>query len=626
MPIYRYTQVIGVNSNEVLEIPSVSELHIYEVNILNQQNKRYVKFLLKEIKKAEDSAKKSRNHHVAQPFDEYATLCSICNDGFLNDTANKWEYKELTDRIKDKCLEEVYNQNKNTPKWRQLYWETLRAETFHFFESFLYYMELKRPYEKKFYEPRAKTLKTVVLDLQNLEDGKYKFYGLSLPARTGKSTICVFFLAWIVLRHPESHSAMGGHSGVLADHFYKELLDLFTTEEYAFIDLYAFWHPNGKGLVDKSADKDIISFESQGDFPTLTCRGIDGTWTGAVDISSDGYLYVDDLVRDRTHSLSPTRMKDTFSEYINKMRDRKNDGAKELMVGTLWNVLDPLMRMEEIYGNDPDYFFRRIPALDYDTDESNFAYDVKGFSTEYYRDMREMMIKAGNEAEWWAKFQQRPYNREGLLFPHNELGFFNGILPEDHKFEYVTVCDVAFGGGDNVSMPIGLKDKTTGMTYIVDWYYNSAGVQVTVPGVADKIISHNIKSVTFERNNGGLLFAKQVQEELQKRDYICACDTRPAPNNISKQDKIKACEGKIKTLIVFLDGTTYEKEKMGDLVFYERSPQYDKALNDMETFVTIGKNLTDDAADSIAQLCLKAYGDINQTAEVETLNRALLGF
>ena len=119
-----------------------------------------------------------------------------------------------------------------------------------------------------------------------------------------------------------------------------------------------------------------ISFLSSGDFPTCTFRGIDGTWTGAVDISADGYLLVDDLVRDRTHSLSPMRMNDTFSEYLNKMVDRKNDGAKEIMIGTLWNVLDPIKRLEEMYGNDDRYVFRRIPALN-ENGESNFNYDVK---------------------------------------------------------------------------------------------------------------------------------------------------------------------------------------------------------------------------------------------------------
>ena len=450
---------------------------------MDWNNQEAIRYLVSEIEKAEQDTKPMR-----QPFELYQRLAGICVDGFINDTRHKWEYKHYSEMVKAKCLAMVMKANKMTTSWRGLYWELLRAETYEFFESFLYFMEMKRPFEKKFYEPREKTLRIVVDDLQDLEDGKYMFYGLSLPARTGKSTICVFFLSWVVLRHPESHSAMGGHSGILADHFYKELMELFTTDDYTFVDIYQYWHPNGKGLVDKSADKDIIYFETKGDFPALTCRGIDGTWTGAVDISSDGYLYVDDLVRDRTHSLSPTRMDDTFSTYINVMRDRKNNGSKELMVGTLWNVMDPLMRMEEIYKDDPQYFFRRIPALDYETDESNFDYAVKGFPTQYYRDMRDMMIKAGNEAEWWAKFQQRPYVREGLLLPLNELGYFNGILTDDHKYEFVVVCDVAFGGGDNVSMPVGLKDIDADIVYVVDWYYNSAGVKVTVPGVCDMLM------------------------------------------------------------------------------------------------------------------------------------------
>ena len=166
-----------------------------------------------------------------------------------------------------------------------------------------------------------------------------------MPSRTGKSTICILFLLWIAMKRPNSHSAMGGHSGILAKGFYKELLNMMTGEEYTFQEMFIFWHPkyaNKAFPTDKSAEDFTITIGDHDRFATITCRGIDGTWTGAVDVSRDGYLYVDDLVRDRQHSLSPTRMEDTFQEYLNKMVDRKNDGAKELMVGTLWNVVDPL--------------------------------------------------------------------------------------------------------------------------------------------------------------------------------------------------------------------------------------------------------------------------------------------
>lgn len=561
-------------------------------------------------------------------IEDFLDLQAICQHGFLGDAEHKEEYKRYSDYIKETALRQVDKQKKTAKQWRSLYWETLKLESFWFFESFIIYMEHKRPYEKQFYLPRAKTLKVVVNDLQALEDSKnQKMLTESLPARTGKSTIMIFFGGWIGLRHPTSHNAMGTHSGMLADHFYKEMLDLLTTPEYCFEELYAFFQPDKKFIEDKSAEKMTISFVSKGDFPTFTFRGIDGTWTGAVDISSDGYLFVDDLVRDRTHSLSPKRMNDTFSEYLNKMVDRKNDGAKEIMIGTLWNVLDPIKRLEEMYQGDDRYVFRKIPALN-ENNESNFDYEVKGFSTEYYLEMRDRLIKAGNEAEWMAKYQQAPYVREGLLFPTDQLRFFNGILPIDHKFTFITVCDVAFGGGDSVSMPIGLRDEDTDWIYIIDWYFNSSGVSITVPGVADMLIKYGIKEITFEKNNGGLLYAQQVQEELEKRKYTCSCNTKPAPNNISKEDKIKGYEGKIKTLIVFLDGTKHDKDRMLEegITYYERSAQYERALEEMAMFVTIGKNEHDDACDSIAQLCAKAYGDLNALADVEVFSRAELGF
>ena len=560
-----------------------------------------------EYKRAIDMTIKNLRKEGLQ-LDYYLDLQTCCQLGFLYDTENKDYYKYYSDYIKEIALKEVVEDKENAETWRNLYWEIVKLESFWYFESYLVYMEHKRDYEKRFYEPRAITLKTVVDDLQKLEFSReQKMYTLSMPSRVGKSTIMVFFLSWVCLRHPESHNAMGTHSGFLADHFYKETLDLFATPEYCFEELYSYFQPGKKFIEDKSAEKMTISFVSKGDFPTCTFRGIDGTWTGAVDISADGYLLVDDLVRDRTHSLSPKRMNDTFSEYLNKMVDRKNDGAKEIMIGTLWNVLDPIKRLEEMYGNDERYVFRRIPALN-ENGESNFDYEAKGFSTEYYQDMKDKLIKAGNEAEWMAKFQQQPYVREGILFPLDELGYFNGILPPGHKYRFAVNCDVAFGGGDSVSMPVGLHDKTDDLVYIVDWYFNSSGVGVTVPGVVDMIIKHGIKNVTFEANAGGQLYASKIQEELKKRNYICACDSVRAPNNVSKEDKIKACEPIIRQKFRFLDNTKHNSDEYdSETIIYERSAEYERALDEMGMYVTIGKNAHDDAPDAISQIAERVY-------------------
>lgn len=517
---------------------------------------------------------------------------------------------------------EKYAQEHNTPyDLIDKYYELLKLESYYNFESFMYYMERKRNWSKRFYYPRRKTLKVVVNDLEDLENRKIKFYGLSMPSRVGKSTICIFFLAWVAMRRPNSHSAMGGHSGILAKGFYKELMNLFSTEEYAFDELFFFWNPEyaNKSLVtDKSADEFTITLGDPDRFATVTCRGIDGTWTGAVDVSKDGYLYVDDLVRDREHSLSPTRMENTYQEYLNKMVDRKNDGARELMVGTLWNVLDPLERLRKSYDGNPEYRFRRIPALD-ENDESNFDYEINGFSTAYYRDMREKLDKA----EWEAKFMQRPFVREGLLFPTDELRYFNGILP-DGDFRRIGVVDVAWGGGDSLSMPIG-AEYDNGDVYIYDWVFNKGAKEVTLPLVVGRIIGNGIRQTRFEGNTGGELYCQYVDERLQDQKYKCSCTSRKAPNKVEKLTKIIAYSGDIKRKFIFLESkkvTQDQLQKDAELgvVRYRRNDEYQAAMDELTMFVSIGENKHDDAADGLTQLEMFIENPNNLATATATAN------
>ena len=517
---------------------------------------------------------------------------------------------------------EKYAQDHNTPyDLIDKYYELLKLESYYNFESFMYYMERKRNWSKRFYYQRRKTLKVVVNDLEDLENRKIKFYGLSMPSRVGKSTICIFFLAWVAMRRPNSHSAMGGHSGILAKGFYKELMNLFSTEEYTFDELFFFWNPEyaNKSLVtDKSADEFTITLGDPDRFATVTCRGIDGTWTGAVDVSKDGYLYVDDLVRDREHSLSPTRMENTYQEYLNKMVDRKNDGARELMVGTLWNVLDPLERLRKSYDGNPDYRFRRIPALD-ENDESNFDYEINGFSTAYYRDMREKLDKA----EWEAKFMQRPFVREGLLFPTDELRYFNGILP-DGDFRRIGVVDVAWGGGDSLSMPIG-AEYDNGDVYIYDWVFNKGAKEVTLPLVVGRIIGNGIRQTRFEGNTGGELYCQYVDERLQDQKYKCSCTSRKAPNKVEKLSKIIAYSGDIKRKFIFLESKKVTQEQLQKdaelgIVRYRRSDEYQAAMDELTMFVSIGENKHDDAADGLTQLEMFIENPNNLATATATAN------
>lgn len=475
-----------------------------------------------------------------------------------------------------------------------LYWDALKFEAPHRFESFLLYMERKRRPEKRFYQPRRETLHIVAEDLQYLEDGKLDFYGLSMPPRVGKSTICIFFLAWVIGKRPASHNAMSGHSGILADRFYTDVLKLTTSEEYTFSEIF----PQIK-FPKTSSDKNELRYDEIESFATLTCRGIDGTWTGAVDISADGYLYVDDMVRDRTESLSPKRLENRYQDYLNVLVDRKNDGSKELMVGTRWNVLDPLGRVETENKDNPRYRFRKIPALN-EKDESNFEYEYgKGFSTQYYRDMREKL----DRNEWMAKYQQKPFIREGLLFPLDELNYYNGVLPDGDCLT-AAACDVAWGGGDSLSMPFGklFGSKDDGPIYIPDWIFSKGDKYVTKPLVVAKTLQLKPNMERFEANNGGDEYAESIDTMLKEQGFKTNITWAKASNQIGKMAKIIQYAPDIKRRFYFL------KSEL-------QSEEYKAAMEELGMITQVGKNEHEDSADGLVQLLQLISGEMYATCE-----------
>ena len=515
---------------------------------------------------------------------------------FSHDLMNRW-VKEKTNgnfwMLEQWCQEKQQSVNVINKGY-----ELFKIEAPFLFTSYMYYMEKNRPYDKRFYVPRRKTLCVPAADMQDLEDDLLDTYGLSMPSRTGKSTLCIFFLTWVGLRKPMSHNAMGGHSGQLVKRFFRGLESLTETEDYTFAELFQYANPTMKKVVEKKSSDPAeltINLGKKDEFATFTCRSSDATWTGAVDVSRDGYLYVDDLVRDREHSLSASRMENTYQEYQNKMLDRMNDGAKKMLVGTLWSVLDPLVREEIANKDNPRARFRKIPALN-EKDESNFQYEFNGFSSQYYIGYRERLEKP----EYMAKYQQAPFVREGLTFPVEELRFFDGNVP-DEPCRTLAALDPAFGSGDSLSMPI-CKDFGEKERYIVDWVHDKRTVGYTIPLVADKIEEHTITELKIEKNRGGDLFAEQLQKELDARQIRhCKIVLENAPVKMSKEDKISGYSDFVKRNFQFLSVKKWTDETN---FVYVASEQYRKAIDEMTMFSAEGRNIHDDSADAITQLAM----------------------
>lgn len=457
------------------------------------------------------------------------------------------------------------------------------------FDAYLQYLEYEREPEKRFYLPRRHVLRPLVSDLQDLEDGKLDFLGISLPPRIGKSTLCIMFMTMVMGKRPDVANVMSGHSDKLTDGFYREILSILTdTANYAWNEIF----PDVK-IANTSAKNETIDLNREKRFPTMTCRSIGGTLTGAVEIGNEGILYVDDLIEDLEESLNPQRLQAKYDAYLNQLKDRKKQGARELMVGTRWNVYDPLGRVQEQYRDNPRYRFRVIPALNEDG-ESNFVYKYDlGFDTKYYVDMRESI----DDATWMAKYQGNPYVREGLLFPRDELRYYNGVLP-DGEPDKLAVCDVAWGGGDSLSMVFAYVYGSD--VYIHDVIFNNGDKETTYPVVIGRTKQHMPFRERFEANNGGDVYADHIDEELRKDGVHISIFSRRAPTTQSKLGRIIQFSPDIKKF--YFRGEKYQ------------SKEYRAFMTEVTTFTQTGKNLHDDAPDSLAMLADELY---NGLARVE---------
>lgn len=407
-----------------------------------------------------------------------------------------------------------------------------------------------------------------------VEGGIYLVGRNMLP--THNSTLGIFYMTWQMGRFPDRPNIMSGHSSPLTQGFYDEATSLITSHEYTWGEIF----PNHE--FNSSAKYTTIDIGPKRRFSTLTCRAIEATLTGATE--ADNCLYTDDLVRDLEEAINPERMEGKYDAYINQLKDRMTDQAHQVMVGTRWGIDDPLGRLAEEYADDPSYRFVVMPALN-DEGESNFDYEVKGFSTDYYLDMK----RSVDAATFMAKYMGRPYSRMNRLFYENDLQFYNGGLNGltlDDVDEIYAVNDVAWGGGDYYVLVIGYRKDN--IMYIQDVFLSKEAKDITRPQVASKLREHKPMITRFEGNNGGHEYADRVREELAKSNTRIVIESKDTKSNSNKISRIIRNSPEIKEFRFRNDEN--------------RGPMYDLFMDQLFAFTTDGKSKNDDVPDALAML------------------------
>ena len=450
------------------------------------------------------------------------------------------------------------------------------------FDDYMIACEWNREPQARFYLPRRAVLEgkhKIVSQIQEfIDDPEALYLGFSLPPGTGKTTLIKFLLAYIAGKYPKSMNMYCSYS----DGMVKMMLDsekaiLTDTMEYCHNEIFP-----DNGTPDISAEYKTVSYRRKGDFPTLGLASIGGSVTGRT--RANKFLITDDLVKDGEMARSPERLEKLYHDYKDTLTTRMiGDEVKEIQLGTIWSIHDPISRKKAEHEGDPRYRFIAIPVKD-ENGHSNFYYD----HPDRYSDERIAELEKNlDPVSFSCLYMQRGIEREGLALPADELQYYNGVLPDGEPDNVLFVCDVAWGGGDSTSMPILYKYGDAG--FIDDVLFDTGAKDVTKPRVVGKILQHKCKMGRFEANNGGDEYADSISKMLkEEHGYSCNITHKKAPTTQGKSARIEQYAPDIKKYY-FRDRSC-------------RSQEYNKFMDEMTGFSFTSKNLHDDAADSMAML------------------------
>lgn len=465
----------------------------------------------------------------------------------------------------------------------------------YYFDAYLQAVEYGKPLDKKFYLPRRHYLRRYVEGYQEVLEGKLDFLSISMPKRCGKSQLGINFTNMLSGKFPDRSTLMEGTGDDLVQSFYKGCLEYIQQpNDYHFYDIF----PESK-LVQTNADTKVINLLHKSRFPTVMCRSIDARQVGLSEATN--LLYLDDCVEGREEAKNRQQLDDKWEVISGDIIGRAIEGTPIVICGTRYSLYDPIGHLqEEMRKQGKRCKIIETPALDPVTDESNFEYIREGrkvFTTQYFRDQREMLSAEQFESE----FQQQPFEAKGILFPEASLNRYFELPVDREPDSIIAVCDTADKGADYCSMPIAAVYGDE--VYIVDVVFDDSPPEVTKPECAKALMDNLVVAGTFESNNAGTYFARDVQQILTDRKYVCNIRTKRTISN--KQTRIEFASDNIIKHFYFKDPS-----------LYARNSQYAMFMKQVTTYTRSGKVPHDDAPDSLSLLENELRGLVGAKVEV----------
>lgn len=466
------------------------------------------------------------------------------------------------------------------------------------FDSYLLYVEKNRDPEDRYYQPRRNKIYWLVQKMQRLIDDELNILSISMPPGTGKTTLGEFFISFVMGHYPNTPNLMSSHSGFMTRMFYDAVLNIITSNEYCWSDVFPDIVFEGN-----NAKEETINLGRWQPFKTLTCRPIRGSLTGVT--RCEGFLYVDDLVSGIEEALSIDRLDKLYGEYTTDLKSRKKKKAKEIHIATRWSVHDVIGRLERMYEGNPRAEFIAVPDIDPQTGKSNFDYDYDvGFDEKYFHDMEMSM----DDVSYRCLYKSDPIEREGILYHPTELQRYIGGLPDREPDSILAICDTKDTGTDYNFL--GVFYQYGDRYYLEDLVFKNIDPGTLDELNSDMLVKHHVQQAQFESNKEGSRTANEVERLVKAKGGRCHITKKYTTQN--KETKIIVNSSWVKEHVIFKDITEYEPKS-----------DYGVMMSFLCSYTQLGKNKHDDAPDTLAMFA--QFVDALLGGEGQVVKRSDLG-
>lgn len=466
------------------------------------------------------------------------------------------------------------------------------------FDSYLLYVEKNRDPEDRYYQPRRNKIYWLVQKMQRLIDDELDILSISMPPGTGKTTLGEFFISFVMGHYPNTPNLMSSHSGFMTRMFYDAVLNIITSNEYCWSDVFPDIVFEGN-----NAKEETINLGRWQPFKTLTCRPIRGSLTGVT--RCEGFLYVDDLVSGIEEALSIDRLDKLYGEYTTDLKSRKKKKAKEIHIATRWSVHDVIGRLERMYEGNPRAEFIAVPDIDPQTGKSNFDYDYDvGFDEKYFHDMEMSM----DDVSYRCLYKSAPIEREGILYHPTELQRYIGGLPDREPDSILAICDTKDTGTDYNFL--GVFYQYGDRYYLEDLVFKNIDPGTLDELNSDMLVKHHVQQAQFESNKEGSRTANEVERLVKAKGGRCHITKKYTTQN--KETKIIVNSSWVKEHVIFKDITEYEPKS-----------DYGVMMSFLCSYTQLGKNKHDDAPDTLAMFA--QFVDALLGGEGQVVKRSDLG-